>query len=136
MRDFRTVTAREVVAESIEMKVRWLARQLRLTDTTADIELWVKAITLLENLLLRLQEGCKLKLFHWQDMEHNRGKERVSPYQHPSEQISKIVNSAMTTWLALQHRQKLEYQSANWNRIKEQKRKSTVEKRKGGRRVH
>ena len=55
------MTAPEFVAESIEMKMRWLARQLRLTDTTADIELWVKAITLLENLLLRLHEDCKRK---------------------------------------------------------------------------
>ena len=55
------MTAPEFVAESIEMKMRWLARRLRKTDTTVDIEQWVKAITLLENLLQRLQGGCKRK---------------------------------------------------------------------------
>ena len=42
------MTASEFVAESIEMKKRWLARQFRRTNATAEIEQWVKVVTILE----------------------------------------------------------------------------------------
>lgn len=54
MRVYRSVTAPEFVTESVEMKMRWLARQLRSTNTTAEIEQWVKVVTLFESLLQRV----------------------------------------------------------------------------------
>ena len=59
MRDYRPITATEFVAESIEMKMRWLARRLRWTDNTEEIEQWAKVVATLENLRQRLKGDCK-----------------------------------------------------------------------------
>ena len=55
MRDYRSLTAKEFVAEGIEMKLRWLARRLRWKDKTEQIEQWVKAIASLVYLLQQLK---------------------------------------------------------------------------------
>ena len=55
MRDYRSVPAIEFVAESIEMKMRWLARRLRWTDSTEEIGQWVKVIASLNELLEKLK---------------------------------------------------------------------------------
>ena len=59
MRDYRSITATEFVAESIEMKMRWLARRLRWTDKTEEIEQWAKVVATLENLRQRMNGDCK-----------------------------------------------------------------------------
>ena len=51
MRDYQTISAAEFVAECIEMKLRWLARQLRRVDKPAEIEAWVSTVTAITNLL-------------------------------------------------------------------------------------
>ena len=50
MRDYRTITADEFMVESIEMKMRWLARTLRRKDKHEEIEQWVNAVKALNTL--------------------------------------------------------------------------------------
>ena len=56
MRDYRTISAAEFVAECIEMKLRWLARQLRWVDKPAEIEAWVSSVTAITNLLWKIKD--------------------------------------------------------------------------------
>ena len=55
MRDYRTISAEEFLTESIEMKIRWLARQLRKLDIQPEIESWVLSVTSLTNLLWKIK---------------------------------------------------------------------------------
>ena len=54
MRDYTTISDEEFVAESIEMKLRWLARQLRKIDKAEEIERWVLSVTSVHDLLRKI----------------------------------------------------------------------------------
>jgi len=56
MRDYRTISASKFLAECIEMKLRWLARQLRRVDKPAEIEAWVSSVTAVTNLLWKIKD--------------------------------------------------------------------------------
>jgi len=53
MRDYRSISADAFVAESIEMKMRWLARRLRWWDKIDEIEQWESTVASLKDLLQR-----------------------------------------------------------------------------------
>ena len=55
MRFYNTISAEEFTTESIQMKMRWLARQLRNTDKAEEIQQWVKVVTSLKDLLKDLR---------------------------------------------------------------------------------
>ena len=55
MRDYRKLSAEVFVGECIEMKMKWLGRQLRSTNVADEIEIWVRKMTLLTDLLLKLK---------------------------------------------------------------------------------
>ena len=58
MRDYRLISAEEFVLESIEMKLRWLARQLRKIDNSGEIMKWVNAVTSLSSLKKTISYKC------------------------------------------------------------------------------
>jgi len=61
MRDYRHISVEEFVAESIGMKMRWLARGLRRWDKYNEIEAWVKSMTTLWELLQKIRpDGAAL----------------------------------------------------------------------------
>ena len=53
MRDYKYATAEEFVAESIQAKMKWFARQLRYKDNPTEIETWARSMSLLIDLLKR-----------------------------------------------------------------------------------
>ena len=55
MRDYRSISVEEFVAESIGMKMRWLARGLRRCDKQNEIEEWVGSMTSLWVLLKKMR---------------------------------------------------------------------------------
>ena len=55
MRDYRCISVEEFVAESIGMKMRWLARGLRRWDKYNEIQEWVGSITSLWELLQKIR---------------------------------------------------------------------------------
>ena len=55
MRDYRALSAHVFVGECIEQKMKWLGRQLRITDTAREIEKWAKMMSLLSDLLWKLK---------------------------------------------------------------------------------
>ena len=64
MRDYNTISAEEFTTESIQMKMRWLARQLRNTDKAEEIQQWVKVVTSLKDLLKDLRadmDSCSVR---------------------------------------------------------------------------
>ena len=54
MRDYTTISAEEFTTESIQMKMRWLARRLRYTDKAEEIQQWVKVVASLKDSLKEL----------------------------------------------------------------------------------
>ena len=82
MRDYRNATAWEFVAESIEAKMKWFARQLRYKDKTTDIEKWARSMSLLIELLQRTKvagergSGCRAEI---KRMQPQRRKLTISP---------------------------------------------------------
>ena len=54
MRDYRYMSGEDFVAGSIEMKMKWLARQLRFRDKPAEIDEWVRSMSSLINLLRKI----------------------------------------------------------------------------------
>ena len=48
MRDYRTISAEEFLVEGLDMKLRWLARQLRKIDKPEDIVQWVSVAAAFE----------------------------------------------------------------------------------------
>ena len=56
MRDDRTISAEEFLVESLDMKMRWLARQLRRTDNPEEIVQWITVVTSLSNIKQSLQK--------------------------------------------------------------------------------
>ena len=55
MRDYRSISVEEFVAESIGMKMRLLARGLRRWDKQNEIEEWVGSMTSLWGLLQKMR---------------------------------------------------------------------------------
>ena len=55
MRDYRTITVEEFVVDSLDMKMRWLARRLRGTDNPEDIGQWVSVVRSLIQLKQRIK---------------------------------------------------------------------------------
>ena len=49
MRDYKSISAEDFLAESLKMNMRWLAQQLRRIDSTAEIEKWGKSVNDIED---------------------------------------------------------------------------------------
>ena len=50
MRDYTKISAEEFIVESLDMKLRWLARRLRKIDDHQEIIQWVSVVTSLKDL--------------------------------------------------------------------------------------
>ena len=57
MRDYRKISAEEFTVESLDMKLRWLARRLRKIDNPGEIVQWVTVVSSLH----RLKQSFKKK---------------------------------------------------------------------------
>jgi len=55
MRDYNTISAGDFIVESIEMKLRWLARRLRWTDIPEEIEKWATVVCSLNRIRLNFK---------------------------------------------------------------------------------
>ena len=55
MKDYRTISAEDFLTESIEMKIRWLARQLRKIDKAEEIWQWAISVTSVNDLLQKIK---------------------------------------------------------------------------------
>ena len=55
MKDYRTISAEDFLTESIEMKIRWLARQLPKIDKAEEIWQWAISVTSVNDLLQKIK---------------------------------------------------------------------------------
>ena len=68
------MSAEDFIVWCIEMKMKWLARRLRLCDKPSEIDTWVISTTLLVNLLQKINvEGASCPV---QRAEKNEGSKR------------------------------------------------------------